>query len=140
MKEIIQQYINSVKQHSPKLSQEALKYWAEGLSISELKSKDFYIKANTLQQEIGYVHLGLLRSFYIDGSGNQVTVNFIEENSYATYCTSLDNPESSKYNFQCLEPSIIIDIPYIHTYDCCILNTTHQPRAGVRHITWQADA
>jgi CRP/FNR family transcriptional regulator, anaerobic regulatory protein len=119
VKEIIQQYIASVKNHSPKLTGEALNYWADGLSISKLNPKDFYIRAETLQKQMGYVHSGLLRSFYIDGGGNEVTVNFIGENNYATYCTSLDNPKPSKYYFQCIEPSIIINISYEHTYDCC---------------------
>ena len=115
---ILTTYSNSIKRYSSRLSEKDLDYWIKGLTISTLNPKQFYIHANTLQKEIGYVHSGLLRAFYIDDKGHEITVNFVREKNYATYCTSLENPQPSKYNFQCIEPSIIINVPFNHIHDC----------------------
>ncbi|KOS05770.1 hypothetical protein AM493_06760 [Flavobacterium akiainvivens] len=118
MNPIIQTYCHTIKQRSSKLTDEALAYWIKGLTVTELKSKQVYIEADAFQKEIGYVHSGLLRAFYTDEQGNEITVNFIPENNYATYCTSLDTPKPSKYNFQCIETSVIINVSYNHIHDC----------------------
>lgn len=119
MDKTIQTYLQSVKELCPKLPNEALEYLADGLVISEIKPKYFYIQANTVQKEIGYVYSGLLRAFYIDDKGNDITVNFIREGNYATHYTSLDNPKPSKFYFQSVEPSVIINISYKHIQACC---------------------
>ena len=41
-----------------------------------------------------------------------MTVNFIREGEYATHYPALKNGTPSKFYFQCLEPTIIINIPY----------------------------
>ena len=119
MQKIIQIYLNSVKELCPKLTKEALEYLADELVNSEIKPKYFYIQANTVQKEIGYVYSGLLRAFYIDGKGNEITVNFIREGNYAGHYTSLDNPKPSKFYFQSIELSVIINISYSHIQSCC---------------------
>ncbi|WP_421943284.1 Crp/Fnr family transcriptional regulator [Pedobacter sp.] len=118
MDKIIQAYCNSIKQHCPKITDEAFDFWKKELDITQLKPKEVYIEADAFQKKIGYVHSGLLRAFYRDGQCNDITVNFIAEKNYATYCTSLDQPKPSKYWFQCIEPTIIINVSYSHIHDC----------------------
>ena len=91
-----------------------LNYLESGLTISELKSKHFYIHANTIQKELGFVFSGLLRAYYIDNNGNEISVNFIRERRYATHYSAFITQIPSKYNFQCIEPSIIVNLSYNH--------------------------
>ena len=91
-----------------------MNYLESGLTVSELKSKHFYIHANTIQREIGFVYQGLLRSFFVDNKGNEITVNFSREDSYATHYTAFINRTPSKFYFQCIEPSIFVNISYEH--------------------------
>ncbi|BES61647.1 Crp/Fnr family transcriptional regulator [Dysgonomonas capnocytophagoides] len=119
MLKIIQTYFQSIKKLCPTLPDIALQYLVDGLVISEIKPKYFYIQANTVQKEIGYIYSGLLRAFYIDGKGNEITVNFIREGNYATHYTSLEHPKTSKFYFQTVEASVIINIPYKHIQSCC---------------------
>lgn len=90
----------------------------KGLTISKLKTKHFYLHADSVQREIGFVCSGLLRAFYIDNNGNDVTVNFIKEGKYATHYPAFINQKPSKYAFQCLEPSIIVNLSYVHLQEC----------------------
>lgn len=119
MDKIIQAYLNSVKELCPKLPNEALDMLAKGLVISEFKPKHFYLQANSIQREIGYVFSGLLRAFYINDKGKEITISFIRENNYAAHYTSLENPKPSKFYFQCIEPSVIINISYKHIQNVC---------------------
>jgi CRP/FNR family transcriptional regulator len=84
------------------------------LRITELKPKHFFIHANAIQQEIGYVYKGLLRAFYVDEKGNEITVNFITENRYATHYSAFISRTPSKYYFQCIEPTILVNLTFDH--------------------------
>jgi len=110
-------YLNSVKSLCPAIGAAELEYLESGLSIREFPPRHFYIHANTMQQEIGYVLQGLLRSFYVDANGNEITVNFIRENRYATHYTAFISQTPSKYFFQCMEQSTIVSLPYGHIQD-----------------------
>ena len=70
--------------------------------------------ANTVQKEIGFVFSGLLRTFYIDDKGNQISVNFVRENRYVTHYPAFITQTPSKYYFQCIEPTIIVNLSYNH--------------------------
>ena len=110
----IDTYLNSVKSLCPRLSGEELEYFKIGLKITKLQPKHFFIHANSLQQEIGYVYTGLLRAFYVDENGNEITVNFITENRYATHYSAFISKTPSKYYFQCLEPTILVTQSFEH--------------------------
>jgi len=112
VKDAIETYLNSVKSLCPMVTETELAYLERCLSITELKPKQFYILADTIQEKIGYVYQGLLRSFYVDSNGKDITVNFIRENRYATHYTAFISQTPSKYYLQCIEPSIIVNLSY----------------------------
>jgi CRP-like cAMP-binding protein len=109
--------LNSVKSLCPKVTKDELEYLQSGLTVTELRSKHFYIHANTVQKEIGFVFSGLLRAFYVDKDGKEISVNFIKEGRYATHYSALITQTPCKYYFQCIEPSIIVNLPYKHIQD-----------------------
>ena len=114
LNQAIDTYLNAVKSLCPRLSGEELDYFKIGLRITELKPKHFFIHANAIQQEIGYIYSGLLRAFYVDENGNEITVNFIPENRYATNYTAFISRTPSKYYFQCLEPTVLVTLSFEH--------------------------
>ena len=114
MKNAITTYLKSFQAICPNATIEELNYLESGLSVIELKQKHFFIHANTMQKEIGFVFSGLLRAFYIDNNGNEISVNFIRENRYATHYSAFITQTPSKYYFQCLEPTVLVTISYKH--------------------------
>ena len=114
MKEAFATYLNSVKKLCPKVTNVELDYLHSGLTITELKQKHFFIHANTIQKKIGFVYSGLLRAFYVDQNGNEISVNFIRENRYATHYSAFITQTPAKYYFQCIEPTILVSISYKH--------------------------
>jgi len=117
LNQAIDTYLKSVKSLCPRLSGEEIEYLKIGLRVKELKPKHFFIHANSIQQEIGYVFTGLLRAFYVDENGKEITVNFIPESRYATHYSAFISRTPSKYYFQCLEPTILVTLSYQHIQD-----------------------
>jgi CRP/FNR family transcriptional regulator, anaerobic regulatory protein len=113
-KAAIDAYLKTVKALCPTVTDAALAYLSEGLSVSELKAKHFYIQANTIQKNIGFITSGLLRAFYIDENGKDITIRFVCENGFATDYSSFIQQKQSKYYFQCLEKTTIVNIPFEH--------------------------
>ncbi|MEY4259877.1 MAG: hypothetical protein RL656_850 [Bacteroidota bacterium] len=107
-------YLNAVRTLCPNVSYTALNYLKSGLRVVELQPKHFFIHANVIQQEIGFVFQGLIRAFYIDNQGNEITVNFVQENRYATHYTAFITRTPGKYYFQCIEPTILVNLSYDH--------------------------
>ena len=107
-------YLNAVRTLCPNVSHTALNYLKSGLRVVELQPKHFFIHANVIQQEIGFVFQGLIRAFYIDNQGNEITVNFVQENRYATHYTAFITRTPGKYYFQSIEPTILVNLSYDH--------------------------
>ena len=114
MNDAFDTFLNSVKSLCPKVTKDELEYLQSGLTVTDLKSKHFYIHANTIQKEIGFVFSGLLRAFYVDKDGKEISVNFIREGKYLTHYSAFITQTPCKYYFQCIEPSIIVNLSYKH--------------------------
>jgi CRP-like cAMP-binding protein len=112
LEKAVNTYLNAVRTLCPNVSCTALDYLRSGLTVAELKPKHFYMHANVIQQEIGFVFQGLIRAFYIDNQGNEITVNFVRENRYATHYTAFITRSPGKYYFQCIEPTILVNLSY----------------------------
>jgi CRP/FNR family transcriptional regulator, anaerobic regulatory protein len=114
LKNAINAFLASMKTLCPRVTKADLNYLSSGLTVSELEPKHFYIRANTIQNEIGFVFSGLVRAFYVDKRGNEISVGFIKENWYATHYAAFITQTPSKYYFQCIEPTVIVNLSYKH--------------------------
>lgn len=96
----------------PSLSLEAKKFTRSFLTLEKYDKKEFLFKSGEVQKEVGYICQGLLRKFYIDEKGSEIITDFSREGEYATDYPAFLNQRPSKYYIECLEPSIIVKIPY----------------------------
>lgn len=112
MNEIIENYLQRCKSLIPDIVAEELLFIRENITITVLKRKTFYLKSGEVQKSLGYLYNGLLRAFYVDSDGKEITMEFIQENEYATHYHSFSEQEPSKYSFECLEPCTVINLPY----------------------------
>lgn len=117
--EIIKNYLQSVKEICPTLTSEELSYYADKLTITELKNKDFYIKEGDIQPCMGYIFQGILRVFYTNEKDDAVSLDFLQEKEIASHCSAFTRKIPSRFNYQSVEDSIIINIPYEHFWDTC---------------------
>lgn len=108
----------SIKSVCPDISAEALTYIASGLIWTEMENKQFFAEAHVVQKHIGFVYQGLLRTFYIDHQGNEVTIRFTCENTYATNYPAFIAQTENPYYIQCLEPCYMLKLSYEHIQKC----------------------
>ncbi len=108
MESAIQTFLQSVKALCPKISNQELSQFADQLSFQTLKKKEFFLKAGKIQKAIGFITEGLVRSFYIDQNGDEITVGFYAEGEYATHFSSFVTQQPSQYFIQCLEDTTLV--------------------------------
>lgn len=112
MEQEFKKYIESYLKLFPDLNSEELSYIHSYLTIKKYSKKEFLFKSEKIQEEVGFVCEGLLRRYYINERGNKITTGFISENKYATDYPAFIRQKPSKYFIECLEPSVIIKLPY----------------------------
>lgn len=106
--EYYQTYIRQLT-HSTQEEKEFIKQY---LSIIILRKGDYFLKSGNIQKEMGFICKGLIRRFYINEKGNQITTGFTKELEYITDYPAFIRQRPSKYFLQCLEKTTLIKLPY----------------------------
>lgn len=112
MESALEFYTIKLKSICPELTENDLSFITSRLSITELKKKDLYFSAGQIQNEVGFIVKGLIRSFYLDMKGNEKTVRFFTKNEYVTHYTAFLTQQPSRYYFQCLEPTLLVTLSH----------------------------
>nr|WP_255710068.1 Crp/Fnr family transcriptional regulator [Pontibacter harenae] len=82
------------------------------LSLEPFNKGDFYLKSGEIQTNIGFVCEGLIRRYYINEKGNEITTGFTKEKEYVTDYPSFVRQIPTKYYLQFLEPTTVVQLPY----------------------------
>jgi len=112
LENLIVLYLDFYKRIVPDLSYKELEIIKSNISILRFKKNQTYIQENDVQKSIGFIHTGLIRSYFTDIKGKEINNAFFSENEFVTDYLSFLKQEKTKYNFQCLEETIIISISY----------------------------
>jgi CRP/FNR family transcriptional regulator, anaerobic regulatory protein len=112
MKDEIKIFLNSVRSICPELTEQELAVFSEKLSVMNFPKKGIFIQSGQVQQSIGFIVNGLIRSYYADDNGNEKTVRFYAEKDYAIHYTAFITQQPSKYTFQCLEKTVLVLLSY----------------------------
>ncbi|OQP44797.1 cAMP-binding protein [Niastella yeongjuensis] len=104
----INTYLDALRLISPNLTDFELSQFAARLTVRELKKKELFLQAGKVQKTIGFIATGLVRSFFIDNNGNEITVGFYAEGDYATHYPAFLSRQPSRYSIQCLEPTTFV--------------------------------
>lgn len=96
----------------PKLPLEALEYLQKGLKERQYKKNQLFLDPFTKHKEIGFLAEGLVRGYYINNKGEEITTRFNAAGSFVTDYSAFLNQLNSQYYFQCLEPSVFLCFDY----------------------------
>jgi CRP-like cAMP-binding protein len=108
----IEAYLQSVKAICSDLTDDELSYFVAKVTVQELNKKDYFLESGKIQKSIGFIAKGLVRSFFIDKDGNEITVGFYPEGEYATHYPAFITRQPSKYFIQCLEPTTFVNLSF----------------------------
>lgn len=98
-------YLKAVQAICPEVIDKNLAQFTSGLSFAQLNKKELFLQAGKVQRSIGFIVQGLVRSFYANDKGEEITVGFYAENDYATHYAAFLKQQPSLYSIQCLEPT-----------------------------------
>lgn len=95
----------------PDITDEELSEFKSGISIKHFKSKEYIFDNTKPQNQIVYITSGLVRSFYIDNKGSQVSGYFVAEFDFVSDYPAFLNDAKSNYLFEALEDTTAVIIP-----------------------------
>lgn len=99
---------------NPQVTPQEWSYFEHGLIRHDLAPRAFFMEADKPNQRIGFLTKGLIRGYYRNQAGEEITTRFSTENNWVTDYPSLLMGKPSRYYFQCLEPTTLITISYQH--------------------------
>jgi CRP-like cAMP-binding protein len=89
--------------------------------VITVKKNEFFLQAGVVPDRIGFNLAGLLRLYYIDDKGNEITKHFCLENTCAISYAAFIQREESKVYIQALEDTRLLVVDY-RTY-CKLLDS-----------------
>lgn len=111
-------YSKALRNICSDLSDKEIAFMLNSVTITKLKSKEIYLKPGEIQNSLVFSFKGLLRCFYINDKGEDITISFIKENNYATDYGAFINQTPSLYFIETLEPCLLINVSYDSIQEC----------------------
>lgn len=112
MEKAFQQFIDYYSNLTNKPSKEEINFFQENFEVKSYFKKEFFLKSGTIQKEMGFIVKGLLRRYYIDQNGKEITSYFLKENDFATDYPAFIKQEATKFYIETIEPTIITTLSY----------------------------
>lgn len=114
----IQAYSNALQKVCPNLKAEEINFMCSKLTVTKLEANILYLKAGKIQESIAFSFKGLLRSFFINDKGEEITIAFIKENNYAADYDAFLGQKPSNYYIETIEPCWLINVPFTSIQEC----------------------
>lgn len=112
MKSASEVFLNSIQKICPNISDHELDLFASKITFGELNKKELLLETGKIQKSICFIAEGLVRSFYVDHEGYEITVGFYSKDEYATHYSSFLMQKPSKYTIQYLEPTVLVFLSF----------------------------
>ena len=90
------------------ISDEELNQISSFVYLKSFKKNDFILRQGEYCSFIGFLNNGLIRSWYINGVGKEITTQFIFESCFFTYLEGLMEAIPSHKNLQALEDCTVL--------------------------------
>ncbi len=105
-------YFDLFMEQFPYMEPETEKFTRSFLILKRFDKKEFLFTSGEVQKNLSYLCRGLMIKYYINEKGNRITTGFASEGEYATDYPSFLRQQPTKYFMECLEPSIVVQMPY----------------------------
>ncbi|MEO0779892.1 MAG: Crp/Fnr family transcriptional regulator [Bacteroidota bacterium] len=119
-------YITTYLREFDPLTAEEMASLRPTLAVKEYPRRAYFFRRGEVQKGLGFLLEGLVRRYYINDKGNEITTGFNKEREYVTDYPSFIKQRPTQCFVQCLEPSIILTIPYPTIQECYQKSDTFQ--------------
>jgi CRP/FNR family transcriptional regulator, anaerobic regulatory protein len=107
----IQIFLKSMQVICPEITDDELKEFTSGLTVKHYKCKELIFDCSAAQSEILYIIEGLVRSFYVNEKGAEISAYFVKELDFVSDYPAFLKDAKSNYTFQALENTTVVVIP-----------------------------
>ena len=104
-------FIKQMQAICPDITDEELSEFKSGIEVRHFKSKEHIFDSAKPQNQIVYITSGLVRSFYIDNKGSEISAYFVAEYDFVSDYPAFLNDAKSNYFFEALENTTAVIIP-----------------------------
>ncbi|WP_075340593.1 Crp/Fnr family transcriptional regulator [Tenacibaculum agarivorans] len=108
----IENYLSFYKRIVPDFTIEELNLIKPNLKLKTFRKGVLYLKQGEVQRSMAFVSKGLIRQFYIDKKGKEISIRFNADNSFSTDYSAFIQQIPTNYNFKCLEQTSVIELSY----------------------------
>src|SRR5580698_7243622 len=77
-----------------------------------LAAGSIYIQHGSVSQKIGYIRQGLIRAWYLKENEEEITLILRWENQFVASLESIMMGKPSRYTYQALEETVLIELNY----------------------------
>lgn len=81
-------------------------------TIREVSAGELYIRQGAVHKKLCYVKAGLIRVFTVQDSGEEITIQVYWEDQFFASRHSVFFQETSPYNYEALEDSVLLEVDY----------------------------
>jgi CRP-like cAMP-binding protein len=107
----VELFIERMKFICPEMTNEEIEAFKYGLYEKSFKKKELLFDQLKPQDHILFITSGLMRSFYIDNKGNQISAWFVKEFDFVSDYPAFLNGAKSNYLFEAIEDITAVAIP-----------------------------
>jgi CRP-like cAMP-binding protein len=90
------------------ISQSEWEYYSPMFEVRSIKKKEMLLREGEICQSVFFVNKGLLRVYFNDNHGEELTFYFTQENDLASDYGSLLQQSPSSYNIQAMEDTEVV--------------------------------
>ena len=81
------------------------------LHIREYKRNDYYLSADEIENQIGFINVGSFKWYYINSKGEEVNFHFFFDNEFVVEFNSFLSQKPSQMFIQAMEDSQVVLLP-----------------------------
>jgi CRP/FNR family transcriptional regulator, anaerobic regulatory protein len=107
----IEIFIQKIQAICPDITDDELREFEVGLTVKQFKRKESIFEKEKPHNQIVYLISGLVRSFYIDEKGSEISAYFVKEFDFVSDYPAFLKDIKSNYHFEALENTTAIIIP-----------------------------
>jgi CRP/FNR family transcriptional regulator, anaerobic regulatory protein len=104
-------FIKQMQAICPDITDDELTAFKSGIDVKHFKSKEHIFDYTKPQNQIVYITSGLVRSFYIDNKGSEISAYFVAEFDFVSDYPAFLKDAKSNYLFEALENTTAVIIP-----------------------------
>jgi len=104
----IRQYLDLNGKLSPEDYQELSKF----TKIKRLRGGEIYIGAGSTKQRISFILQGIIRTYFLEPSGDEITIMLRCEQQVVASVDSILLHSPSRFFYQAIEPTLLIEFDY----------------------------